>query len=315
MEENYIDEARCLLSDFINEEVAKEDAKKEFHNDSDHKKCIKDHVDDLLDFSFLNIKNKDKYLYAKADRQDIDGDRTKVTYIIYCLLWGDDLHIKFSDYLKTNSDNEHPTTSKINFSGDTICTFNTLFGRDNVVWFNDFKNRKTNNMKFGDDCLSVFSDEQLIKINDFRLKYQTIPNFYPLPCKPLDDSKITLNLYRGNFRRWGDFFDTFLSNLEVVLEHGIENKYSKDIKNLIDNNSHFFDTYKTRNDFVKLFKLQPFNDLRFTDEEKKLRYDNDNTLDAYKVFAMKYIDKVTKCIDDRKEKIEKELENKIEEIF
>ena len=247
-------------------------------------------IDKLKTFSFWNIAGT-KYDGTAEDANDsnFDGDHTILAKAIYWVLWENKGIPNFSQYNFDQIENS--------YSGDTINTYNTLFGSTQAIQSRVFK-------------LLNFSPDEEKEIGNFRQKYQTIGNFYFLPKNTI--YKESINTYRGT--RWHDYFDIFLK----VLKSGLENKESIDFtfKDLLDKNDFFFKEINSIEKFCKIFYLQ--------DEEENYNFLTDLTFEGnvlhfthsmlceenkedYKTFALSYIRTVTPLIEKRSNVIVREL--------
>ena len=160
-------------------------------------KYLHGNIDELADFSFWDINtNAGEYFSGNGNVQPeeyFDGDRTKIVYTIqYLLLDGSGIP-NFS----------HDATGR-QYTGDTINTFNSLFGKTPEL-------RKKIERKFG------FSEREKELRNNFYRTYQCIGNFYILPAATVKSGNRieSINTLRGT-NEWRDFFDLFLSNLDLI---------------------------------------------------------------------------------------------------
>lgn len=248
---------------------------------------IKEHIDTLCNLSFTNIEDKD---IANPMWYGLDGDRTNLAYVIYSLLYKDKIPLEAFGK---------------NYEGDTINTANTLFGRK--------KYRCIVENKF-----EISNDNELLqKISDFEKKYQTIGNFYFLPCAKWYRS---LNRYRAKIS-WNDFFYIFLLKLDSVFKGDCDD--SQFLK-IIDLNSYFFDDLlenKTLESFCDFFFLQDYYEQyeelsNFFNENAKDKYwwnknQSDSYKKDYKQFCSKYIDISINLIDKRAKRIIQELKKSL----
>lgn len=122
------------------------------------------------------------------------------------------------------------------FRGETINTYNTLFGRPN---------KET--MHPGLDKFSP-STELCEKVAQFRTTYHYIGNFVVLPN--LEFGCDTINRYRGCHADWRDFFDRFFVALEAVLteQADVDDK----LKDLVETNNSALQPYFGTVGFKKL---------------------------------------------------------------
>lgn len=252
----------------------------------------------LETFSFWGIRNEKKY---DNGLKYADGDSTKVAYAIYYLLYKN----KIGDSYST----PYYPCGKLfyNYRGDTICTFNTIFGKEKETREKVFK-------------ILELSDNEKIQIensngncyeNDFYHIYQRVGNFYLLPCKTIkiNNKNCSINTYRGLFQN--DYFDIFLSLLNDKLNDSIENE--SNFKKLIDENNYFFKGKKLK-DFCELFYLP----IDFTLSGKDLHYAHwilsESNKNSYRNFIFEYIEKSRKMIEKRSKIIVNELIEKYPEL-
>lgn len=245
-------------------------------------------IENLKEFNFIDLQ-KD---YGATTA--FDPDDTMIARCIYCLLW----ETKIPELSFENLGNGKK------YRGDTLNTFNTLFGSDKI---------SENGKSVFENCLEKFgfNKDEIFKekILKFKKNYTRIGNFSILPCVP----NYSLNYYRGDNRGWGDYYDRFL----IELEKCFLSKPDRDKKaqKIIEKNEFFFGKFKNSDnkllDFCKLFYLEDYID---NEHPKKLfgdnwiiqwRFKNPNNQDKrnYKEFAEKYIDTCCKIIEKRSERI------------
>ena len=279
-------------------------------NNKDKEKLdfIKDNLDTLFSLNFWCFSPRDNYL-------DIDGDNDALVIPIYWLLWGDKLKEIDNNYNYNNfyySDNDEDLTTTNKYRGDTICTFNTIFSKASLRWFNRQNFSRDIEKSTIPDYLTIlhpFTGEELKEINDFRLLYQSIGNFYILPNR---EKERTINFYRGNFNEWRDYFDLFLLNLDKELKGiGEEEMFHQIIKA----NDFFFGKGKidSLDKFISFFSLEDFKNLNF-EKHYYYNYCKDDMIQDYHDFALSYIRTSTKCINKRTEKLKQILKDKLKQI-
>nr|WP_318715455.1 hypothetical protein [uncultured Treponema sp.] len=232
-------------------------------------------LDKLLDFSFSEISCPLKY-HNQSYRED--GDCTNLAYSIYWCLWEDKLkdYAEFKEILYGKK-----------FSGDTICTWKTLFNDSRIFLLLDF------------------SGVQLDQIKRFFKLFQSIGNFYLLPSNTVrfSSKNVSLNLYRGDFNGMKDYFDTFRDAL-------IENN-DNTIKSLIDENNFFFGSENPWKKLEETFDLQATEKLQF---EKHFNY-SDFILNQrdYKKHILEYTEKSINMIEERSKIIVEKLKESLTE--
>jgi hypothetical protein len=148
-------------------------------------------IDRLMTYCFEDLKEV-KGFSTPNNAETFDCDNLKISNAIYCVLWGHIFDIKDGQIGSwSNEKNGKP------FRGDTINSFNTLFGDDRYgqVGFRA-RNRKLD------------TDFYLWKnVMAFRREYHTIGNFILLP------NKGNVNSNRAD-KYVGDYFDLFLLDLK-----------------------------------------------------------------------------------------------------
>ena len=251
----------------------------------------------------------------RDDNQDIDGDNVTLVIPIYWLLWGDKLkqidnNYNYNNFYCTDYNEDLTTTNK--YRGDTICTFNTIFSKASLRWFNRQNFSRPIDKSIIPDYLTIlhpFTNEELKEINDFRLLYQTLGNFYILPNR---EKERTINFYRGNFNEWKDYFDLFLLNLDKELKwEGEEERFHQIIKA----NDFFFGKGKvdSLDQFINFFSLEDFQNLNF-ERHYNYNYCKDDLIQDYHDFALSYIRTSSKSIIARAEKLKQQLKAKLEKL-
>ncbi|MBP3771273.1 MAG: hypothetical protein J6I53_01110 [Treponema sp.] len=278
MNDKYIKKALNLILKFRDEKL-----------DCDIKK--------LATFSFWGIRDNGKGIYDNG-KNYADGDCTKLAYAIDYLLY----HLTLENY----STKYYPN-GNYNYHGDTICTFNTLFGSTN-----DIRQRVFKTLQLDSNEIEKIINENSDNFGkDFYHVYQRMGNFFLLPCKTIkiDNKYHSLNTYKGCFQN--DYFDIFLAMLKDKLNNGIktENNFEK----LINENVYFFKGKKL-DDFCKIFNLP--ND--FTLNGSGLHYAHwilsEKNKNDYRKFVFEYIEKATELIEKRSESILNSLLKKYPEL-
>jgi len=255
-------------------------------------------IENLKSFDFAKLEGVEKY--DGCSKGNYDPDDSKLAKAIYYVIWKDKL-----PELNTIED---IGTGK-NYRGDTINTFNTLFGKK-IDSFHRIEKYSNN------EPLKKYVKE------DFYKTYQTIGNFMLMPNRPLE--KNTINLYRGGFYGWRDYFDRFLYELNECLTN---DAYDNPIfKNLIVQNEFYFEKFNNIQKISEVNFLEPYlnskcvKELFFKEEPMFLseegRKDKHNiplseeSKQEYTEFAECYISKVTEIINYRADKIIEELKSK-----
>ena len=268
--ENYMEQSKKIILDFMKATDLK-------------------NIEDLRTYNFHKIwgnstLNKE---YGNGKSYE-DGDCTKLAYAVAWELWGEELKKVLPDYTFEKLLNEEY------FSGDTICTFNTVFGSSTIR--NDVLHK-----------LSL-TDIETKELEKFERLYQTIGNFYILPNKTIDG--ISPNKYRGRYWGWKDFFDTFIKELTKYYD-----KTCEDILfcRIIEENAFFFE--KEISNSVDKFCELFFLDKNFVLENSRFNHTQltDKNVGEYKKFAFGYIAKATELINKRSLKLVQELKEKLKD--
>lgn len=261
-----------LLLDFINEK-------------------LKGSIDNLLTFDFLQLEYDKKY----GSENNFDPDDTKIAKAIYYLTWRSSLPELELKEIGTG----------LKYRGDTLNTFNTLFG------------------KFLERAITIFDNElnSLYHILNFKTKCYTIGNFILLPNYKFSEQSTkrnnklkTINIYRGDFRGWKDYFHNFLNELEKMFQN--KSNILKDFK---EKNIFYFK--ENRINTMEKFKAVNYLDLYFSNEGLLLNDIFDDGMktfcsknySSFKNFSYYYISKVNEITKDRSQKILVQLKKNISE--
>ena len=243
-------------------------------------------LDELAGYDFHEIyQNKDLKKFDNNKTYE-DGDCTKLAYAIDWIVWRKELKSIIPNY------SEDDLFQEINFSGDTICTFNTLFGSTCELFSTVVTQLKIENTEIKQ------------KIEQFRQKYQTIGNFSLLPNKSIDGQ--TLNKYRGRYWGWKDYFDIFLLELNKALHRECENI---DFCEIVKENDFFFSKIKTVKNYCNMFFIDDTFSLSGVHFNHNML--NDYNIDSYKNFINEYITKSINLIDVRSRKILTKLKEEL----
>ncbi|WP_296687195.1 DUF6994 family protein [Treponema sp. UBA3813] len=263
---------------------------------------LNDDIEKLKDFSFWGIAGNSKYdgTSSGIDDKNFDGDRTNIIYAIDFLLYGNGRLSE--DFLIPNY--PYRTTLYCNYTGETINTFNTLFGKE---------------IKKRNEVAKIFPQDIWEKIIDAKQKnnpfakdffhiYQRLGNFMLLPSKT--KSRKSINSYRGFFNEhWKDYFDIFLDNLKL--------KSDDFLNQLVDKNKFFFKE-KSFDDFLNVFYLQgkdfSYKNFKLGKEHFahwELTKENSR---EYVNFANAYIEKASELIEARSKILVNELVERFSEL-
>lgn len=149
-------------------------------------------LDTLADYDFGTLEGHPLY---GAPGRTFDTDDCNLARALYDLLYAGALPGLSLPALGTGRA----------YRGDTLNTFNTLFGRpipDQPDRFAGLERHQP-------------SDALRARAAAFRHTYHTIGNLAPLPNRSL--GRLTFNTYRGTHPEWRDAFPAFLQNLRLAL--------------------------------------------------------------------------------------------------
>ena len=190
-------------------------------------------LEKLAEYNFHELFADVNYKELGNGKTYEDGDCTKLSYSIYSIVWYDEMHrLGITEFSEKNFEQYENS-----FSGDTINTLYTLFGKPG-----EDREKVLDAMNFSDNEIKIFET--------FCYLYQTIGNFYFLPKNTIN--KMSPNKYRGCV--WNDYFDVFLRALEDLL--GGKELENEDFKALFEKNSFFFRKIKEIDVFLSLFYLK-----------------------------------------------------------
>lgn len=186
------------------------------YSDDEHKKIKNEYPEIIkrIDDDYTVKNNKFK---ENKPRLDGDGDRCNVVFEVYKILW----------------ENLYSSFLKLEISADTLCTRDIICGIGN------------NKIKKYSNCIE--------EAERFRLKYETLGNFMPLPNK-IEGKTCTINNKRG-IGILKDQFDVYLMAVKLFYDF-YDNKAKFDEKDK--------DKYKKVFESIELFE----------EEGNKKYYDN-----------------------------------------
>lgn len=277
---------------------------------------INDFINDILDgeinrlkaYCFDDLKGNIKYSYPKCKNIGewvFDCDDTALARAIYCVIWGHIFELK--------ADEIGPYT-KAPYRGDTMNSFNTLFGNDKSGLF-------AYRARFYGLDEDITSWGNIIR---FRYQYHTIGNFIILP------NIGNINGKRGNFKTFRDYFDLFLLDM---YEYKEINKSNSRLKKSFEENPFyrefsmneikeffFLDEYfedEKPKEFISISKKSRFKYTRSKQdrinmEKNKKRIDYFSE-EEYKKLVDEYITKSEEVIANRADKIIEALKKELEE--
>ena len=252
------------------------------------KKRLNGDLNQLATFNLAELKGDKKY---GCPSRSFDCDDTNLSRAIYCLTFCDVFPAMSLDTLKDYI-----------FRGDTLNTYNTMFGRPDETSMHPGLDRYNPS--------SALSD----KVKAFHKKYHTIGNIMPLPCLMI--GRQSINTYRGTHPNWRDFLDRFLGALQPILI-GNNEEVDKGLSELVSANIDALKPYCSEKGFTKLMKglmLEDYldkNGLPVINSKGFYFWRKSNVRDEYLAEAERYIDFATGVIDRRAKRIIKTLKDKL----
>ena len=248
------------------------------------KNLVQEFTAEYLDADIDNLASFDFYLLEQDKRfgcpgRNFDPDDTNIAKALYIIIWSD---------LIPNLSFDNIGTGCL-YRGDTLNTFNTLFGKD----YNGIR-------KYTNDIVFIKSVEA------FKKTCFSIGNFLPLPNKTIEigNTTHTINTLRGT-NSWRDYQDKYLLELKKCLE----NEFDKDIFlcSLIDKNNFYFELLENSfENYIKINFLTDYvnnNDIKGMFSPYLYHWMNKNISELdkqqYISFAQNYIECCTKIITNR----------------
>lgn len=224
-------------------------------------------VDELKEFPFKRLESDSEY---GCPGRSFDYDDTNLARSIYFIIWNDLPEMDIS---------EIGTGKK--YRGDTLNTFNTMFSADLSRC----------------DILSGGNKELCNKAEAFRDICYSLGNFSVLPN--IYNTKTTINLYRGKWQVWQDFYDRFLKELNLCLPES--NNADEILAGLVKANSFYFSQIDCISKFANTNFVTPYFTENGAVKElfKHDFYGWKSDPKAYIDFANFYIDKSTEIIKFR----------------
>jgi len=268
----------------------------------DYKNLIIDFIETYLDGNIENLRSFDigelgrDRKFGKTTSSGFDADDTVIVRAICFLVWKDRL-----PELKV----EQIGTGKY-YRGDTLNSFHSLFGQK-LPGKNKFKGVA----KYTDEINFTNS------VNKFYKTYRTMGNFMLLPNIPLEGSIKTINLHRGSCS-WHDYFDRFLLELNCCfIDH--ENK-NQVLTELIERNNFYFRHFHY--DIKRICKVNFLEPYFNSGEVKQFFYPYKYHWEIkkpptkfnkreYISYANNYINRATKIINYRADKIISKLKSEL----
>lgn len=236
-------------------------------------------------------KENTKDFFITNDKIRGDADRIAISYSIYYLLWKDILDLE-SNQLKGKANTKF---EGIEFNGDTLNTRDFILSVDNKYLF--------------DMCKDIDKNEILETVDlveDFRIKYETLGNFMPMPeglnqkrGKPLQDR---FDMYLYEVKKFYENEYNYFGKLEAL---GVELKRKEN----------YFKGFGSFKNYIEQNYLQDFveddytiKDLSINNEEGVYKQDENNIQEIKACKQVKnYIKNVEAIIKKRAEKMKKRL--------
>lgn len=280
---------------YRNNEFYKESIKliKEFINDT-----LENDIERLKTYCFKELKTVErKYRHLKIKNWNFDCDDTALARAIYCVVWG---------YVFNLKEDEIGPHTKSPYRGDTMNSFNTLFGKEKKNGF--APKARTHGL----------DNKYMKQIKNFHKNYHTIGNFVLLP------NNKNINGGRATF---GDYFDLFL--LEIMYIKDINEQKLKEEQKLVGQDKEKRKWFRLRlleNTFYKKYSMNQIKNLFFLDDyfnkegevefikiPKEIRFKKNKEKDEYKKLVSEFISKSENVIANRSDKIIEVLKLEIAE--
>ena len=245
-------------------------------------------IEQLATFDLSQLKGDKKF---GCPGRAFDCDDTNLSRAVYCLVFGD---VFPAMNLGTLTD--------YTFRGDTLNTYNTMFGRPDEASHHPGLDRYA-----PPPALSE-------KVRAFHERYHTIGNMMPLPCVMI--GRQSINTYRGTHPVWRDFLDRFLSALRPILL-GEKDGVDKGLAELVAANMPPLQPYCSAEGFTRLMEGLMLTDYLGADGQPVVNskgfyfWRKANARDEYLAEAERYIRFATAVIDRRAAKITETLKNKL----
>jgi len=240
-------------------------------------------IDALQFYSFSGLEGSD---FGRTTCGYFDEDDTLLARAMMFLIWENKLP-QLTSFDQIGSGQL--------YRGETINTYNTLFGKES-----QFREH-------------IEDDDLIAMINFFKQRYVSIGNFMLMPSCSYKNSSI--NSYRGSSSHWGDYFDKFLFELDKCLQGNIKES-DEQLLALVNKNSFYFkdidriEMFCEKN-YLSSYLVSKQVQLFF---EQRLTHEIENTVEAkqkYNVFAINYLNKVDEIINKRSSVIMDIIKEKI----
>lgn len=269
-------------------------------------------IDDLMTYNFLELyRNKDKTYVGATIKKDAENefspDQTKLANAIYYILWHEFIGKR---YLLVDDGND-PSW----YSGDALNTFKPLFGhydKDDAKSCPRIPNPLKSDNSFMDK-VTHFHEAVCFTLGNF--------SFLPKNGKT-KNGKCSINVYRGNFIKWRDYYDIFLDELEKVFSDAKDKDAT--LTDLVAANNFYFDLFKVDGKLsIEKFKTVNFLETYYDESNVDLKYikaqpvakrnfDEKTAPDCYKDFAEHYINFCESAIKYRGKKMLGALRHELE---
>ena len=250
---------------------------------------IKDFVTEFLADDWEQFKYFDMNSLKTSEKfgcpgRNFDCDDSNLMRAVYVVLWGKDF-----PYL-----NMHNFGYRKQYRGDTMNTFNTMFGRESEEKTGFFAGLE----KYAP------SDELREKVRQFDKLCRNIGNYVILPNYFARNT--SLNCYRGT-NEWHDFFDRFGIEIHKVLT-GFEQQ-DEVLQELVKVNNFAFQNFQGEDGFRKFSQILLLDD--YCDNSGKpleifamnYHWRNEHDPEQYFHDAEIYLEKTEKIIRSRADKM------------
>ena len=264
------------------------------------KDVLEGDIEKLREFNFSNL--------TQYVGESIDPDMYLITQAIYILLWGDIYDLTFKKIGPWSWRNKYP------FRGDTINSFRSLFGSEDI--------RRDETFAFRAKLYGADKNPRLWeKINKFSRSYHCIGNFIVIPNR--GSLKYGINGARaGYYDSMRDYFDWFLiavAEFQRKVKEG-ESHFTKFEKQLRRNPEYYPDFLSIKEWEERFFLTPYFKDGKPTllfkkPLEERLKVTDPNGTDPQiSYYAEEYLELLEDFID-RSEEVIKYRTDKIIEVL
>lgn len=250
---------------------------------------LQGNLNELASFDFAQLRGDKKY--GVCSGYSFDCDNTNLSKAIYLLLFED-----------VWNDLSFVSLEKGVYRGDTINSFNTTFGKADVMG--------------GFAGLNRFNPDENLqqRVLKFYSLYHTIGNFMVLPNACVNG--YTLNTFRGSYHQWRDYVDKFVGALHLLLTSP-QSANNEEFHQLITANIKDFEPYYHQEGFELLMDKLLLNDCIDQDGMPKqlfdvvYHWDKRLTRDIYLRHVNQYLDFSESFIEKRGAKMVEILASKL----